>query len=512
MGWLSDIGNAVGSAVGAVGDAVEGVVDAVTDVAGDVVDTVADGIVAGTAFVGDWLCNNAGNVGCRIGNLVLGGIGGFVDGVRDLANAALDVVSDVGGFVGAVVRGDFAGALGKLIEVVLGAVAAVLQYLRVVSFLTVVDGVRDAWQAESLRRFVEDLLEERFGSDPERLRRIREHLSLDEGSRWGLPLQLEHRVLCLDSDVLPLHEWHAREVIDLYALAGVASFDSFQPFRQRTAVHVMSRDGIESSLPANRWQIAKYLESQGKDVRLRVYALQRGAIKELVQTAITKLRQIGVKLEASEGNRWSQLDLARAAHLVTTADGGDPPGSGPPFGYSFNRHRFGRFLTENGYRTGAAHEECEIQALAVFAISDGGRGQASGRDIDQGPGATPCSGQPGRNDDCCVTVSSLAGIEGSGVVYREAFPPIVTRYVLAHEIGHYLGLCHYGHDGIQNIMFTTPKADPGADISWLDWGELNYLIDGEPNFTLDDGKNAWRFIVSQLPQCLEPEAEGPIIL
>lgn len=511
MGWLSDIGNAVGSAVGAVGDAVEGVVDTVTDVAGDVVDTVADAAGTALSFGNDWLCRNAGNVGCRIGNVVLGGLGGLVDGVRDLADAALDVVSDAGGFVGALLRGDFAGALGKLIEVVLGAVATVLQAGRVLLFLPVIDGARDAWQAESLRRFVEDLLEERFGSDPERLRRIREHLSLDEGSRWGLPLRVTHRVMCLDSDVLPLHEWHARGTIDLYALAGVASFDSFQVFRQRTAVHVMSRDGIESSLPANRWQIAKYLESQGKDVRLRVYALSRAAIKEIVQTAIVKCRQLGVKLEANEGNRWSQLDLSRAAHLVTLADGGDPPGSGAPFGFSFDRFRLGRFLVEKGYRSGAAHEECEALAFAAFTIRDGGRGLTSGRGIAQGPASTPCSAQPDRNDDCCVRVISAAGVEGSGVVYREAFPPIVTRYVLAHELGHYLGLCHYGHDGIQNIMFTTPDADPDAQLSWFDWGELEYLIDGEPNFTLDDGKNAWRFIVSQLAQCLEPEA-GPVIL
>jgi hypothetical protein len=511
MGWLSDIGNAVGSAVGAVGDVVEGAVDTVADVAGDIVDSVADGVGTVLSLGNDWLCENTGNVGCRFGNVVLGGLGGVVDGVRDLANAVLDTVSDVGGFVGAVLRGDFAGALAKLLEIGLDVVAALLQLGRVLLFLTAIDGARDAWEAESLRRFVEDLLEDRFGSDPERLRRIRDHLSLDEGSRWGLPLQVTHRVMCLDSELLPLHEWHARGTIDLYALAGVASFDSFQVFRQRTAVHVMSRDGIESSIPANRWQIAKYLESQGKDYRLRVYALTRGAIKELAQNAIVKCRQIGVRLEVNEGNRWSQLDLRRAAHLVTTDDGGDPPGSGTPFGLSFDRARLGRFLVQKGYRTGAAHEECEVPAFAAFAISDGGRGQASGRDIAQGSAGTPCSAQPDRNDHCCVRVTSTTGTNGSGVVYREAWPPIVTKYVLAHEIGHYLGLCHFGHDGIQNIMFTTPDADPDADISWFDWGELDYLLDGEPNFTLDDGKNAWRFIVSELSQCLEPEA-GPIIL
>lgn len=511
MGWLSDIGNAVGSAVGAVGDAVEGVVDTVTDAAGDLVDTVADGVGAGLGWANDWLCEHAGTVGCRIGNVVLGGISGFVDGLRDLAHSVLELAADVAGFVGAILRGDFAGALGKLIEILIGAALTLLQLGRVLVFLTVIDGARDAWQAESLRRFVIDLVQERFEHDPPRLARIREHLRLGEGSRWGLPLRATNRVMCLDSDVLPLHEWHERGTIDLYALAGLFSTDSFQPFRQRTAVRVMSRDGIESTIPANRWQIAKYLESKGQDVRLRVYALSRSATRELVQTATEKCRQLGIRLEWNEGGRWSQLDFDRAVHLVTPVDGGDPPGSGPPYGYDFNRFRLGRFLVDKGYRTGDPREECEVLAFAAFAIEDGGRGQAAGRDIEQGADATPCESQPDRNDNCCVRVSSAPRVEGSGVVYREAWPPVFTRYVLAHEIGHYLGLCHYNHSGIQNIMFTTPDADPGADLSWLDWGELNYLLDDEPNFTLDDGKNAWRFIVSELARCLDPRDPGPVI-
>ncbi|MEX0626412.1 MAG: hypothetical protein WD402_07700, partial [Chloroflexota bacterium] len=79
------------------------------------------------------------------------------------------------------------------------------------------------------------------------------------------------------------------------------------------------------------------------------------------------------------------------------------------------------------------------------------------------------------------------------------------QYVLAHEIGHYLGLCHYGHAGPQNVMWR-------PDMGWLDWGLANYYLESQPHFTSDDARNAWRFIVNQMPQCLVGTGTQPTIL
>lgn len=509
MGWLSDIGNAVASAAGAVGDVVEGAASAVADAGHDVIDAIQDGADSVLHGVNDWLCDHAGNVGCRIGNVVFGGLSGLVHGLHDVFDSFFDVIGHLGGFAGALLRGDVAGALGQLVAVALDVVNLVLAVGRLYYWpLSVYRGIRDYWNAETLRRFVEDLLAETFGADPDKLERIREHLSMDERSSWGLPVVATHRTFCLDSEVLPLHEWHRDGTIDLYSLAGVAN-TSFTVWRRRTAVHVMSRDGIESSLPANRWQIAKYLESNGKSGRLRVYALSRDAIKDYVRASEEKGRQVGLKLDWNEGTRWDQFDFSRQAHLVSLEDG-----SGPPNGFHFNRFLLERFLIDKGYRAGTRDEECALAAFAAFDISDGGRGYTAGRDIQQGSAASPCASQPHRDDGCCSTVDSSPGRSGSGVVYRDAYPPVITRYSLIHEIGHYVGLCHYNHSGVQNIMFTAPKADADADLSWFDWGELNYLVDNEPRFTLDDGKNAWRFIVAELSHCLDPDApeEPPPIL
>jgi hypothetical protein len=39
---------------------------------------------------------------------------------------------------------------------------------------------------------------------------------------------------------------------------------------------------------------------------------------------------------------------------------------------------------------------------------------------------------------------------------------------------------------------------------------VSYYWESEPHFTLEDGKNAWRFIVDQLPTCIGAK-EGPVV-
>ncbi len=75
-------------------------------------------------------------------------------------------------------------------------------------------------------------------------------------------------------------------------------------------------------------------------------------------------------------------------------------------------------------------------------------------------------------------------------------PHYAARFVLAHEIGHYFGLCHFGHDGVQNSCSPSPGSNP------LDWGLWQYYLHSEPQFTHYDAKNAWRFVVDQMSECL----------
>jgi hypothetical protein len=103
-----------------------------------------------------------------------------------------------------------------------------------------------------------------------------------------------------------------------------------------------------------------------------------------------------------------------------------------------------------------------------------------------------------------ATKSCCAGDRASSIETNtlHQYPSQVFRYVPAHELGHYVGLCHWTHDGFQNIMFTPESSE---NLHWV-WslGMLWFLVRSEPEFSLADGKNAWRFFVSEMPSCLEP--------
>jgi hypothetical protein len=499
MGFFSDIGNAVSSAVGAVGDAVEGAVDAVTDTVQAVVDIGIDGVQDGLGIANSWLCRNAGNVGCRIGNVVLGGISGILDGARDITGKVLDIVNDVGGAFGSLLRGDFADFIGKLGNIFLDVVELGVNIVRFFILGNLFGGIRDAWQAENLRQFVEKLINEKFAGDLPKLERIRERLGLN-GVSWGFPMDATHRVFRLDSGTAPLWQWHQDGKIDLYAMAGLLSFDSFNINRKRTLVRSTNDDGtFESSLPANRWTLSHYINSNGEEGRIRVYALTPDAVKDSIQVSIKKFKKLGIDLNWNDGRRFEYFgSKANAVHEINTLEE-----------LNFDRDLLGKYLIDKGLRSVPQLDHCNMLALAAFRLYDydkegtvtdkKGLGVTSGRNIKEGSDASPCATQD-RDDSCCISINNKTG---SGVIYRDQWPVNFFRYVLAHESGHYVGLCHFGHDGLQNIMYTPAKDEKGVGLSWATWGLFRYYFDDEPSFTLADAKNVWRFLVQEMVSCLD---------
>jgi hypothetical protein len=126
-------------------------------------------------------------------------------------------------------------------------------------------------------------------------------------------------------------------------------------------------------------------------------------------------------------------------------------------------------------------------------------GQVAGRDCTSHPDDCPT---PDRTDDCCAVINhvGVAGDPtGGGVIHRDVWPYDIMQYVLAHEIGHYLGLCHVDSDPSM-IMYTMEE---GQDTEFWDEGLFNYYWSDEPRFTLENAKNTWRFIVDQMEHCLQ---------
>ncbi|MBA6440962.1 hypothetical protein [Streptomyces sp. GMR22] len=89
----------------------------------------------------------------------------------------------------------------------------------------------------------------------------------------------------------------------------------------------------------------------------------------------------------------------------------------------------------------------------------------------------------------------------SGVTFTDNFPDSIWKYVVVHELGHYVGLCHT--DGVDRIMYSAKEKSwtaNGAIWRTLFWSPYR---SGEPDFTLAEAKQAWTYIVENFaPTCL----------
>jgi hypothetical protein len=61
--------------------------------------------------------------------------------------------------------------------------------------------------------------------------------------------------------------------------------------------------------------------------------------------------------------------------------------------------------------------------------------------------------------------------------------------VLIHELGHYFGLNHAGHSGLENIMYTN---DPAEGLTPVTGGTVaEFIFSREPHFTLGAARAVW---------------------
>jgi hypothetical protein len=104
----------------------------------------------------------------------------------------------------------------------------------------------------------------------------------------------------------------------------------------------------------------------------------------------------------------------------------------------------------------------------------------------------------------------------TGATLRNNFMTHLFGTLLAHEMGHTYSLCHAGHDGVQNIMFTAAPGGnncgvidpttiaPSGDLDWVTGQTIiEYVFAyGEPHFTFEDAKNTWIWILGEGDECV----------
>ena len=86
----------------------------------------------------------------------------------------------------------------------------------------------------------------------------------------------------------------------------------------------------------------------------------------------------------------------------------------------------------------------------------------------------------------------LRAFSPSGITFRTRFPEVGFRFVPIHEIGHFYGLNHDGHDNASMIMWS-PKAE---DKKIGDALPEFLFLSGEANFTEEDAVETWKYITT----------------
>jgi hypothetical protein len=296
--------------------------------------------------------------------------------------------------------------------------------------MLIVGGIVDAHERDELLSFVSDQVNKRFNKEPERLRRARQRIGLD-GGEFGLPLDGLSRVLVLDSDKVPLARWHREGLLDLYAMAGLFSTDSFSPARARTAVKIVGPDGSDAAVPVGRLQISRFLESDGQEWRLRVYALSRQALAEHLATAAEKCQQLGLRISWNDGTRFAWF---RSYTTYEVADEQE-------FRMSFsNPMALAKWMNTGQGRQGTPDEDCTILALGSFNAPIEDMGYTVYRDINEGEASTPCD-TSNRTDGCCNTILRVATVDnrtvpaGSGCTYRDRWPQFFSDTFFLTRLG-----------------------------------------------------------------------------
>jgi len=506
MSVWSDVGNGLAAGASTAGNAVEGGVDTACDGAEAVVIGGCDAAEAGTTFVSDAVdtatgASNGGGPAATAVTVVVNVVLGVVDGVLDFVKAAthsgFESLRDIGGIFGGLLRGDFGYAAGRFIDL-LGQIAfGLLLILRVLALGYFVGAIVRRYKRDALRRFVEGLLASTFGQP--QLGAIRRRLRLTGGGIWGLRLAATHKVCMFDSDHTPLWSLHQDGSLDLYALAGLWSSDTrrnsgrIYPHDCPTSV-VMFVHENGSETRATRFGLSRYINDPKHPGRIRVYAMSRRAIAQKLRMARVKCEEIGVRLSWNDSERFYLLGQSDTHEITTTQE------------LNFSGNGDNTYFADRGLRTGTAGDDCTPLALGIFNFAPGNFGLVVGRDdLDSKTPPEPCP-TGGRTDGCCMVIKRRTdgpppAALGSAVVHRDFWPTHFARFILAHELGHYFGLCHKGNETWEHIMFSNAAWKASGRPVPLSGTPPFYWHD-EPIFTLENGKNAWRFIVQQMPHCL----------
>ncbi|MEU3193320.1 hypothetical protein ABZ686_22405 [Streptomyces sp. NPDC006992] len=368
--------------------------------------------------------------------------------------------------------------LDGLIRVFTAAVLTLIQFVRIALLGELVSFIIDEINDRRIRDHVRKRLERKYSG--ETLEQIKKAIRLDHGT-FGLRVHATAFRTVIDSqtpspgdpNVPNLVALHEAGAIDLHELCGF----SFPGYWDRKRYKTLKKEevvggggGGEFDNPITEDELKEYLSSRGaRGPAFTVVAMRDSVLDTKLTTAEEKGRELGLIFTFDR----TTVPVVQGSDIVLP----DEQESQVPF--------LTRVIGRANSRTdnsAAVAQHCRPVAVGLFRYTNLSR---------HGLATLLAS------SDC-----GLTGQRTSGITFTDNLPDRIWKYVLIHELGHYFGLCHA--DGLDRIMYQTEK-------TWitlrLPWG---LYLKGEPEFTFDEEKAAWNYIVDNFsPQCLGAAAPPP---
>jgi hypothetical protein len=462
-GWLNafhelhtgilDLAETLANLVGSLLDATLGILESL----GALLENITIALASAVPFFGELL----GRLLAGLIRVVFSTVRRAIEIVRDVLDHARDIAFGLG-------RLDMCraatGAMGLGTDILQGLLLGVNVPFRWLG------GIRDSFYAGTLsadqpdKNNLTSIIDERlmrvFGDDVGGLRRARARVRMFSRP-MGLPILLLPWRFYLDSrsTAVDLRALHNEGLLNLYTAIGgpnlcegrtVNNFAHWEVVYGNTGVSVTRRD-IDTFLREGPLAVPPF----------RVYAIKNAVYERHLEVARRKAFEIGLDI------MWGRI----RDYAVSNAD---------EFPYRYATGEQSTILTRFGRMGGGADDLCQVPALAIHRYAGEGGSTLNG--------VTSWFRPPGATGP-------------SGVSFRDRTPEYVFRWVLIHELGHYFGLGHAGHNGLEHIMYTNA---PEEGLSPVTGGTVAEYIffSSEPHFTLDDARVVWDWLTTAAVSCV----------